>query len=268
MPGAKRVASVSCASGWGASGASSASSGVSPCPVPVLGGGLAGGSLDVWLAVAAQVQDALAALPGWIQAAQVVQMDYAATPPSGAATPAELMQPAHGGNSSGRSSQFGFTSQRPGSAPFTSASSQAGNPGSGHSSTVAVPPLPPAGSDAMPAAPAPLVSDSAMDCSEPDATAFGWFSKCRGCRQMTAGEAELCGQCVPLCRTCSSTLSRKPAAERDQLVTRVMRTHAALCAREAGGGASLAPARLPRAPLAPRRAHLTVTGSWLRPNDL
>ncbi|GLC44326.1 hypothetical protein PLESTB_000481800 [Pleodorina starrii] len=190
-------------------------------------------TLEVWLAVAAQVQDALAALPGWIQVAQAAQVAQHDQPEqllsslSSASTPSLPVQ--HRG-----SIEFGSWPTQPSAAKLrtsdfadTSLQQAGASPGAPAA----------AGTPAAPAATAPSSCASDSDAS---AAACGWFSKCRGCCQMTAGEAELQGQVVPLCRGCSSSLHRRPPAEREHGVHRIMRAHAALCQREAAAGAGAA----------------------------
>lgn len=87
----------------------------------------------------------------------------------------------------------------------------------------------------------PAQPAGAMDstCSESDNSAsFGWFSKCRGCCQLTAGEMELRGQVVPLCRGCSRTLMKKAAPDQEASVGRIVRSHQVLLQREAAAAAS------------------------------
>ncbi|GLI69158.1 hypothetical protein VaNZ11_013726, partial [Volvox africanus] len=177
-------------------------------------------TLEVWLAVAAQVQDALAALPGWIQIAQAVQFDHQdhLSSLSSASTPLPVRRngivdsgswPLQLGVVRLEASDFsGPGSQRHELSPAEPAA--ASTPGTTVTRAAAVTVTAAAAADlpAQPAAAAPL--DSCTSDSD-TAAACGWFSKCRGCCQLTAGEVELQGQVVPLCRGCSSSLHRRPS---------------------------------------------------------
>ncbi|GIL73285.1 hypothetical protein Vretimale_4874 [Volvox reticuliferus] len=201
-------------------------------------------TLEVWLAVAAQVQDALAALPGWIQIAHAVQFDHQEhlSSLSSASTPLPVRR--NGTVDSGSwplqlgalrpdaSELSGPGSQQHGGSPEVPAA--ASTPGTAITRAAAAIVTGAVAADlpAQPASAAPL--DSCTSDSD-TAAACGWFSKCRGCCQLTAGEVELQGQVVPLCRGCSSSLHRRPSGEREHAVNRIMRAHAALCQREAAG---------------------------------
>ncbi|KAG2442691.1 hypothetical protein HXX76_002774 [Chlamydomonas incerta] len=249
-----------------------------------------------WLAVAAQVQEALSVLgPGWISAAQSEQSTTSDLP-SGVSTPAvsvpQTLPHRPGCTSAGASGQLYqlpcstvhsaaapvgawaasvpqplphsgpqqqlHTSQQPQPhwpRPTAGFSADAFHLRHQHSGPVLPHDLLPFSSvssgAAMPAAAAaaptgiatdvPAQPAGAMDscCSESDNSAsLGWFSKCRGCCQLTAGEMELRGQAVPLCRGCSRTLMKKAAPEQDASVQRIMRSHQVLLQREAAAAAS------------------------------
>ncbi|KAG2450174.1 hypothetical protein HYH02_000276 [Chlamydomonas schloesseri] len=265
-----------------------------------------------WLAVAAQVQEALSVLgPGWISAAQTRGSEGASTDlTSGVSTPAVAVpqpvphrpgctsagvsgplyqlpcctvQPAAAApagawaasapqasaphSAVGQQAQQLHTSQphqpqwlRPSGAgfggeasshlrqqhsgpvlqqdfPFSTLSSAAGAPAVAAAMTVAAGAAAAAATD-LPAQPAGAMDSNCSELSD-NSAAFGWFSKCRGCCQLTAGEMELRGQAVPLCRGCSRTLMKKAAPEQDATVNRIMRSHQVLLQREAAAaGAS------------------------------
>jgi hypothetical protein len=179
-----------------------------------------------------QVHDALAALPGWIQAAQGVQYDQQEYLSSLSSASTPLPVPQQGSSSNGCGSW-------PGAARL--ALSDLGEPGSQHPTQS--PEAPVAASTPatartaadLPAQHAPFGAALDSCASETDtAAACGWFSKCRGCCQLTAGEVELQAQVVPLCRGCACTLHRRSPAEQEHMVHRIMRAHAALCQRETG----------------------------------
>lgn len=64
-----------------------------------------------------------------------------------------------------------------------------------------------------------VVNSAASDSSE---ALGGWFARCRGCSQLTAGEEELCGRGIPLCRGCSKTLLGRQGEERERTIAKII----------------------------------------------
>lgn len=244
------------------------------------------------MAVAAQVEAAMSALPGWVHVAtRGAQADQGATsdlmsPLSGVSTPYSTSFPAQPQPSSGLGLQQqclaapGRPSSLSSSGAFVAASTghralsqpsraleynqprscveglSEGICTSGVSGASSMPdinsstfPRPHTTScttsshaPEQPAAAAPTAAaesgpragadSTTSDMDTTGAEAFGWFAKCRGCCCMTAGEVELHGNAVPLCRGCSGTLNKRTGAEHEHLVVRIIRADAALKQRE------------------------------------
>ncbi|GFR41138.1 hypothetical protein Agub_g1787, partial [Astrephomene gubernaculifera] len=261
---AKRVASSSCDTACGSSETlhPQAASPFLVGSVPPVQGAFF--PQEVWLAVAAQMRDALAALPGWIQMAQASHADqfelYSSVP--SASSPLEFMSLPHLSQAQSLpevqpslhgTTRYTNTITRPtndaqpetgfatsvacaqASASVTAGSGAATATAAPASSASARASISGAAAD-LPAQPAPAGVDSGSCSSECDtAAACGWFSKCRGCCQLTAGETEIHGQVIPLCRGCSNSLWKRTSADREHMVHRLLRAHATLCQREAAG---------------------------------